>query len=206
MPSTRSINNHSRETFDKKKVIQFKEKQEEMLNNIRRKPAQVRTNVYVQPMNTSSDTTINLTLRNLGSDVGHSSPLNVHLSSLDKKVRQRVLASGLFEYINMNDERQSQASIRQGFALPKVIQSTNKGQDLVGRMAKNDQQFTGLMQDVFQNSMGAYSRSDLNAKRKERLRQHALGSSVSAPSLMFDDEIPNLYRKFLLHLLFCDCL
>jgi|TARA_B110000902_G_C13912956_1_gene439031 hypothetical protein len=69
-------------------------------------------------------------------------------------------------------------------------------QDLVGQMAKHDEQFAGLMQDVFQNSLATYSQLELNQQRKERLLQHSLGSSASAPDLLASDDIPNLYRKY----------
>ena len=65
---------------------------------------------------------------------------------------------------------------------------------MVGRMAKHDQMYAGLMQDVFQDeSLCIYDKSDMTRRRKERLLRHALGSSTFLnPSEDDDGGVPNL--------------
>ena len=138
----------------------------EKLKNIRRKPAQIKTNVYVQPLHVDESTLL----------------MSMPLSPLHQSTR--VSSQQL--------QQQQHANARQGFSLPSMISPLHpmqqSKQDLVGSISRSRPTF---LQDVFQH-LPTYSKSELNQQRRERLRQHNLGSNSS--TLIEEEDVPNLYR------------
>ena len=160
---------------------EVKKREAKVLKEIRHKSAQLSTNVYVVPLRGPIDHV---------SSLSHRGKNTLSLQSLGRRVRKRVVDSGLVS----TDE--TAASHIPPSAYVGTNRRTSTPQDLVGRMAKFDHRYAGLMQDVFQDdSLQIYNKSKIMEQRMERLRQHALGSSSSSSSFSAQSQgLPTLYR------------
>ena len=200
--------------------VQHEKNDQKTLQEIRSKSAQLSTNVYIKPLSRPIG---NSTITKKKEKMKNT----LHLSSLGRKVRKRIVESGLIS------EKEDQIGRHQHDASPEynndldyngtanangiantTYTTTNNSYsndhhgmnkntasksspllliqpDLIGRMACNENKFAGLMQEVFGDTK-IYNKNQIILQRRERLRQHAIGSS-STP-VQKNGSLPNLYR------------